>query len=123
MTSQAVGPGRLSVTTIYLDYNATTPIAPEVADAMRPLLAEGFGNPSSEHSFGRAARAAVLEARAGVAQLLGCAPGEVVFTGGGSESDNYALKGVAEATGAAGCRIVTSVVEHPAILNTCRYLE
>jgi cysteine desulfurase len=109
--------------TIYLDYNATTPIAPEVAEAMRPFLTAGWGNPSSDHSYGREARAAVQTARAQTAQLLGCAPDEVVFTGGGSEADNHALKGVVEARGVEDCEVVTSVVEHPAVLNTCRYLE
>jgi cysteine desulfurase len=108
---------------IYLDYNATTPIDPAVAAAMQPYLTKGWGNPSSDHAYGREARAAVDAARGSVAELLGCAPEEVVFTGGGSESDNQALKGVVEARGLGGCEVVTSVIEHPAILNTCRYLE
>lgn len=112
---------------IYLDYNATTPLDPAVAKAMGPYLAPGlegrFGNPSSSHPYGQEAHAAVEEARAQVASLLGCAPQEVVFTGGGSEADNLALVGIAEVYGNRGNHIVTSLVEHPAVLNTCRYLE
>ncbi|MHB1005003.1 MAG: cysteine desulfurase family protein [Chloroflexota bacterium] len=112
---------------IYLDYNATTPIDPAVAAEMRPFLEGGleggFGNPSSSHEYGRAANEAVREARASVARLLGSSADEVVFTGGGSEADNLALKGVAEARRERGDHIITSVVEHPAVLNTCRYLE
>ncbi|MHB9092553.1 MAG: cysteine desulfurase family protein, partial [Chloroflexota bacterium] len=86
-------------------------------------LEGGFGNPSSSHEYGRAANEAVREARASVARLLGSSADEVVFTGGGSEADNLALKGVAEARRERGDHIITSVVEHPAVLNTCRYLE
>jgi cysteine desulfurase len=111
------------VTPIYLDYNATTPIAPEVAAAIRPFLEREFGNPSSEHPYGRRAHAAVEEARAQVASLLGCAPGEVVFTGGGSEANNHAIKGVAEALRDRGSHIITTAIEHPAVLQPCRYLE
>ena len=110
---------------IYLDYNATTPLDPAVSEALRPYLAPGlagrFGNPSSAHERGHAAHEALAEARSQVAQLLGCAPPEVVFTASGSEADNLAIKGVA-ATHAVG-HIITSVVEHPAVLNTCRSLE
>jgi cysteine desulfurase len=112
---------------IYLDYNATTPLDPEVVAAIQPCLTPGlagiFGNPSSSHEYGHRAHAAVEEARAQVARLLGCRPEEVVFTGGGSEADNLAIKGVAEAYRERGNHIVTSQVEHPAVLNTCRYLE
>lgn len=108
---------------IYLDYNATTPIDEQVVEAMRPYLREHFGNPSSGHWFGEQSKYAVEEARERVATLLGCAPEEVVFTGGGSEADNLALKGVAEAYGSCGNHIITSQIEHPAVLNTCRYLE
>lgn len=80
---------------IYLDYNATTPLDPAVGTAMRPHLEQQFGNPSSGHAYGQTAKAAVEEARAQVAALLGCAPDEIVFTSGGSESDNYAIKGIA----------------------------
>jgi cysteine desulfurase len=110
---------------IYLDYNATTPVDPAVLLAMRPYLERQFGNPSSGHLYGEAARAAVEAARAQVAALLECAPEEIVFTGGGSESDNYALKGVAFARRArdGGDHLITSQIEHPAVLATCRYLE
>ena len=103
---------------VYLDYNATTPIAPEVAEAIRPCLEPLFGNPSSPHLYGIEARRAVETARAQVAELLGCAPSEVIFTGGGTEANNMALKGVARAADATRRRrIVTSAVEHPAILE------
>lgn len=103
---------------VYLDYNATTPIAPEVAEAIRPCLGPLFGNPSSPHLYGIEARRAVETARAQVAELLGCAPSEVIFTGGGTEANNMALKGVARAADATRRRrIVTSAVEHPAILE------
>jgi len=108
---------------IYLDYNATTPVDPRVIDTMLPYLREHFGNPSSSHRYGTQARAGIDTAREQVASLLGCAPDEIVFTGGGSESDNLAIKGVAEAYRDRGNHIITSQLEHPAILNTCRYLE
>ncbi|HLV43627.1 MAG TPA: cysteine desulfurase family protein [Aggregatilineales bacterium] len=105
---------------IYLDYNATTPIDHEVADAMLPYLYEHFGNPSSAHPYGRAAREAVDRARDQVAALLNASPGEVVFTSGGTEANNMVIKGVAEAAGRG--HIVTSAVEHPAVLEPCRWL-
>jgi cysteine desulfurase len=108
---------------IYLDYNATTPIDPEVAAAMRPYLDEHFGNPSSSHWYGRRTREAVEQARQQVAQLLQCAPDEVVFTSGGSEANNYAIKGVAFANRHQGNHIITSTVEHPAVIEVCKYLE
>lgn len=108
---------------IYLDYNATTPVDPAVAEAMWPYLAQHFGNPSSAHGYGRAAHEAIAIARAQVADLLACEPGEIVFTGGGSESDNLAIRGVALARRASGNHIITQVTEHPAVLNTCRALE
>lgn len=108
---------------IYLDYNATTPVAPEVMDEMLPYFWNHFGNPSSGHWYGQQAKKAVDEGREQVAALLGCHPSEIVFTSGGSEADNYALKGVAWASRHRGNHIITSRVEHPAILNTCRYLE
>jgi cysteine desulfurase len=108
---------------IYLDYNATTPIDPRVAEAMLPYLHERFGNPSSAHAFGAEARKAVEKARAQVASLLGCEAGEVVFTSGGSESNNHALKGVADARGRRGNHIVATAIEHPAVTEVCRYLE
>ncbi len=108
---------------IYLDHNASTPIAPEVREAMLPYLEEGYGNPSSTHWAGTPAAAAVSGAREQVAGLLGCSPGEVVFTSGGTEADNAALKGVVEVFGRERPHIVTSAVEHPAIVEPCRYLE
>jgi len=113
---------------IYLDYNATTPIADEVAEAMVPYLYEHFGNPSSSHAYGRVARRAVEAARAQVAALLGCRPEELIFTSGGTESNNQALKGVAlrqvdEGGREQRDRIITSAVEHPATLEVCRWLQ
>ncbi len=106
---------------IYLDYNATTPIDPRVAEAMGPYLTGGFGNPSSTHVEGRKAKEALEAARERVAGCLGCRPGEVVFTSGGSESNNLAIRGVVEAQG--GGHVVTSAVEHPAVLEVVRALH
>lgn len=108
---------------IYLDYNATTPVDPGVVEAMLPYLSVHFGNPSSSHNYGLAAHKAMDAARAQVASLLGCSPAEIIFTGGGSESDNLAISGVALARQHAGNHIITQVTEHPAVLNTCRALE
>ena len=108
---------------IYLDYNATSPVAPEVAEAMIPALRDLWGNPSSPHVYGRRARAAVETARQQVAALLGCEPDEVIFTGGGTEADNAAIIGVAEAVVDRGRHLVISVVEHSAVEESCRYLE
>ena len=106
---------------IYLDYNATTPIDPRVAEAMGPFLTGGFGNPSSTHAEGRKAKSALEEARVRVARGLGCLPTEVVFTSGGSESNNLAIRGVVEARG--GGHVITSAVEHPAVLEVVLALE
>ena len=108
---------------IYLDFNASTPIAPEVAAAMRQVLDEPFGNPSSDHWAGGPARDAVEKARAQVARLLGCESDEVVFTSGGSEANNHALKGTFFGSSSAHPHIITTRIEHPAILNPCRFLE
>ncbi|MBI2857687.1 MAG: cysteine desulfurase [Chloroflexi bacterium] len=108
---------------IYLDYNATTPIDPLVRDAMLPYLEEHFGNPSSGYIYGQQAKGAVAKARERVAELIGATPGEIVFTSGGSESDNQAIIGAALANIDKGKHIITSRIEHPAVLNTCRYLE
>lgn len=110
-------------TPIYLDYNATTPVLPQVRDALLPFLDTHFGNPSSDHPYGRAAAEAVQRARQQVADLLDCAADEIVFTSGGSESDNWALVGRVWAAGSDRAHIITTVVEHPAVLNTCRFLE
>ena len=110
------------MTPIYLDYNATTPIDPEVVEEMIPQLRDHFGNPSSAHFHGRAAREAVEKARGQVADFLGCRPGEVVFTSGGTESNNYAIKGAVLAHRNRGGHIITSAVEHPAVTEVCAYL-
>ena len=109
--------------TIYLDYNATTPHDPEVITAMRPFLEDEFGNPSSSHGYGIPPHKAVMEARRQVASLLNCRPQEIVFTSGGTESNNQALKGIAEAYRDKGNHMITSQIEHPAILQVCAYLE
>lgn len=108
---------------VYLDYNATTPIDPRVADAMIPFVREHFGNPSSSHVYGVTTRKAVEKARARVAAMLHCESDEIVFTSGGSESNNYAIKGVARAYRHKGNHIITSSVEHPAVIEVCRFLE
>ena len=108
---------------IYLDYNATTPVAWPVVEAMLPYLREHHGNPSSGHVLGAVTRQAVERARRQVADLLGAAVGEIIFTSGGSESNNHAIKGVARRLGSKGNHIVTSAVEHPAVLKPCDYLE
>ncbi|GMV38493.1 MAG: cysteine desulfurase [Myxococcales bacterium] len=106
---------------IYLDHNATTPLLPEVVDAMLPYLREHFGNPSSGHVYGARARDGVARAREQVAALLGCDAGEVLFTSGGTEANNLAIRGVCEAVG--GSHVVTSVIEHPATARPCAWLE
>ncbi len=112
---------------IYLDYNATTPVDPAVREAMLPWLAGAFGNPSSQHAYGRAAHAAVARARAEVAGLIGARPDEIVFTGGGTEATNHALKGLAwpglERSGNRRMRIAVSAVEHPATIETAGALR
>ena len=108
---------------VYLDYNASTPIAPEVADAMRVFLGEHFGNPSSLHWAGTPARAAVEKARRQVALLLGCSSEEIVFTSGGSEANNHAIKGAFFALRWRGNHIITTRVEHPSVVQPCRFLE
>lgn len=108
---------------IYLDFNASTPLAVEAAEAMRPLLTEHYGNPSMSHWAGAPARAAVTVARRQVASLIGCEPDEVVFTSGGSESNNHALKGAFFANRDRADHFITSAVEHPAVLEPLRFLE
>ena len=109
---------------IYLDYNASTPLAPCVAAKMREVMEDAFGNPSSPHWAGAPARVHVEHARTRVAELLGCAPSEIVFTSGGSEANNFALKGVffARAQEIASPHIITTAVEHPAIVAPCEFL-
>jgi cysteine desulfurase len=107
---------------IYLDHNATTPLLPEVVDAMMPYLREHFGNPSSGHVYGSRARAAVAHAREQVAALLGCDADEIVFTSGGTEANNLAIRGVTEALERKS-HVVTTVIEHPATARPCAWLE
>ena len=104
---------------IYLDNNATTPVLPEILDAMRPYFIEHFGNASSIHHHGQETRAAVERARESVAQLVGCRASEIVFTSGGTEGDNLAISGLTRP----GDHIITSTIEHHAVLNTCKHLE
>ena len=108
---------------IYMDHNATTPMRAEVREAMSPYLNEVFGNASSIHTCGRAAAKAINRAREQVAEALDCRPEEVVFTGGGTEADNQAIKGVACALREKGNHIITTQIEHHAVLHTCQYLE
>jgi cysteine desulfurase len=108
---------------IYFDHNATTPVHPQVVEAMLPCLSDDWGNPSSIHWAGRAAKKGLEDAREKVAAFLGCDPVEVIFTSSGSESDNLAIKGVAHAKRAKGNHIITTKVEHPGVLNTCKFLE
>lgn len=108
---------------IYLDYNASTPVDPAVREAMWPYLGEFYGNPSSGHTMGLRMREAVDKARGQVAALLGARPDEIVFTSGGTEANNFIIKGVAATFSRRGKHIITSAVEHPAIVNPCRSLE
>ncbi|MGB7624848.1 MAG: aminotransferase class V-fold PLP-dependent enzyme [Terriglobia bacterium] len=108
---------------IYLDNNASTPMAPEVTEAMLPWLRESFGNPSSVHWFGQRAMAALEGARQGVASLIGATPHEIVFTSGGTEADNLAILGMSEAQLRRDHHLITSAIEHPAVLSACRLLE
>jgi cysteine desulfurase len=107
---------------IYLDYNATTPLSPAVIEAMLPFLKEQHGNPSSDHEIGRQAKAAVDNARSQVAALIGASAEEIVFTSGGTESNNLALFGLCRATSGTRDHIITTAVEHPAVLEVCRAL-
>jgi cysteine desulfurase len=108
---------------IYLDYAATTPTHPEVVKAMLPYFSEAFGNPSTIHSCGQQARGAIEEARSKIAQLIGAKDEEIVFTSSGTESDNFALKGAAFAKDLKGDHIITSSIEHHAVIETCKFLE
>jgi len=108
---------------IYLDYNATTPVRPEVLEALLPYYRDQFGNPSSVHWAGRQVSGAVEKAREQVAALLNCSPAEIVFVSCGTEADNASLKGTVDALKEKGNHIITTAVEHPAVLETCKYLE
>jgi cysteine desulfurase len=108
----------------YFDHNATTPVAPEVVEAVARALSDTFGNASSVHAYGQRAKAALDDARGAVARLIGAEPAEIVFTGGGTEADNFAIRGATDALVARGRRrIITSAIEHEAVLNTARHLE
>lgn len=108
---------------IYLDYSATTPIDPKVFDAMIPYFKEKFANPSSIHSLGRIVREDVDKARAAIAKSIGAEPHEIIVTASGSSSDNMAIRSIAEKFASRGKHIITSVIEHKAVLQTCKYLE
>src|ERR1035437_4370506 len=108
---------------IYLDHAATTPMRPEILDVMRTYFLERFGNPSSLHAYGLEARKAIEDAREQIAHTIGATPPEIVFTSGGTESDNMALRGVLRAGSGASDHIITSAIEHPAVLETCKFLE
>jgi cysteine desulfurase len=108
---------------VYLDYNATTPVNPQVLDAMLPYLADAFGNASSIHSLGQRARGALDRARESIAWLLRATPSEIVFTSGGTEADNLAIFGVVGATANARKHVITTAIEHHAVLNACQALE
>ena len=108
---------------IYLDYNATTPIDARVLESMLPYLQTNFGNPSSNHVYGRIPKDAVQKSREQVAALIGANIEEIIFTSGGTESDNHAIIGTALANKKKGKHIITSIIEHPAVLEPCRYLE
>jgi cysteine desulfurase len=108
---------------VYLDYNATTPLDPRVLEAMIPYMREEFGNPSSIHSYGRAGKTALDNSREQIAELLGARPKEIIFTSGGSESNNFAIKGIASQLRGKGNHIITTQVEHASVLETCGFLE
>lgn len=108
---------------IYLDYNATTPIAPLVFEEMKPFLTTHYGNPSSSHKMGARTKQAVENARLKISQLINCKPEELIFTSGGTESNNFAIKGTAFALKDRGNHIITSNIEHPAVTEVCNYLE
>ncbi|MBU1177675.1 cysteine desulfurase NifS [Patescibacteria group bacterium] len=114
---------RKNTPTIYLDHAATTPVDPEVFSAMEPYFTEHYGNPASIHTVGQKAIIAVDEAREQVANFLGCKTSEVIFTSGATESNNFVLKGVSEASKIDKPHIITSTIEHPCILDTCQHLE
>jgi cysteine desulfurase len=113
----------MSMERIYLDYNATSPLDPEVLEAMLPYLTTHFGNAISFHSFGQKAARALETARDQIAALLNCRPTEIIFTGGGTESNNAAVRGIARARRSRGNHIITTQIEHPSIIRVCRELE
>ena len=108
---------------VYMDYSATTYVKPEVLEEMLPYFTEKFGNPSSFYGISRETKRAIDKAREQIAKALNCLPDEVYFTGGGSEADNWAIKGIAAAHKNKGNHIITTKIEHHAVLHTCEYLE
>ena len=108
---------------IYFDHAATTPVSAEVLEKMMPYFSENFGNAHSQHNFGRNAIKGVDDARSQVAAAIGCRPNEVYFTGSGTEANNWAVKGTAWARESKGRHIITSKIEHPSVLNSCKWLE
>ena len=108
---------------VYLDNAATTAMYPEVIEVMSQCLKEMYGNPSALYAIGDTARLAVTEARSRIAATLGCLPEEIYFTSGGSESDNWAIKGTADSYGSKGKHIVTTAIEHKAVLKSCQWLD
>ena len=123
MVASIEGPTVANNAPIYLDYNASTPVDPATREAMMPYLKESFGNPSSTHPLGRRERAGLDKARAQVAQCLGAEPKEIIFTSGGTEANNHVIKGVAWTLRERGRHIITTSIEHPAVINPCRFLE
>ncbi len=108
---------------IYLDYNATTPIAPSVLEAMQPFLTGHYGNPSSSHALGRGAKEAIEDSRSKIGNMIGCDSGEIVFTSGGSESNNLAIKGVMFGYAPEDAHLIISAIEHPAVIEPARFLQ
>jgi cysteine desulfurase len=108
---------------VYLDFNATTPLDPEVFEAMKPFITQEFGNPSSPHWYGIAPKQAIEKARIQVAEILNCEPSELIFTSGGTESNNHAIIGTAQSLKHKGNHIITTEIEHPAVGNVCNHLE
>jgi cysteine desulfurase len=107
---------------VYLDHNASTPMAPEAVEAMVRALGDLFGNASSIHAYGQSAKAALDDARTEVARLIAAEPGDIVFTAGGTEADNLALRGVVDAAGPSRTRVIVTAVDHEAVINTARAL-
>lgn len=123
MKSTEKTPGNSASLPIYLDYNATTPVDPEVIQAMEPFFREHFGNPSSSHYYGAITRTAIEKARVQVARFISAKPHEIIFTSGGTESNNLAIQGIAFENRHKGRHIITSTIEHPAVSEVCKYLE
>ena len=123
LNSDLLHPWESFVKQIYLDYNATTPIDPSVVEAMMPFFQTHYGNPSSSHSLGRAAREAIEDARAKISAMIGCSRDEIIFTGGGTEASNMAIKGIMLPGGEPGGHMITTAIEHPATLEPASFCE